>query len=150
MDNIILGYLFSFVYMIAVILVGETVQKKLGTDKELTRKVEHIATSASWALCYVFVGATYHLVIVNLLALVGLTLITFAGLMKSVEREDTARSWGLMYFGISTFVNAALAVFIDIRLVPLTCIAYYCLSLADGFARWHQKPPRDWWNPPLP
>lgn len=134
MRNIVLGYLLSFLYMLSVIVVGELIQKKFNTDKERTRKAEHIATSASWALCYLFVGPSYHLVIVNFLALLGLAFLTFSGLMKSVERRDTARSYGLLYFGLSTFLNILIAILVDVKLVPITAVAYYCLALADGFA----------------
>lgn len=132
--SIVLGYVLSFVYMALVIFVGEAVQKKFDTDKEITRKCEHIATSASFAICYFFVGATYHLIIINFLAMCALGVITFAGMMKSVEREDAEKSYGLFYFGLSTFVSITVVMLLDARLVPFAAIAYYSLSLADGLA----------------
>ena len=132
--SIVLGYVISFVYMALVIVVGELVQKKFNTDKELTRKCEHIATSASWAICYFFVGATYHLVIVNFLAMCALAAVTFGGLMKSVERDDADKSYGLFYFGLSTFVSISVAFIVNVEFVPFTAVAYYCLALGDGLA----------------
>ena len=131
---IALGYIVTFVYMALVILVGEIIQKKFNTNKEMTRKCEHLATSASWAIAYLFFGPTYHLIIVNFGAFVVLTLITFTGFMKSAEREDADKSYGLFYFGLSTFLSITIAVLIDSSLVALTGIAYYCLALADGLA----------------
>lgn len=132
--SIVLGYVISFVYMALVIVVGELVQKKFNTDKELTRKCEHIATSASWAICYFFVGATYHLVIVNFFAMCALAAVTFGGLMKSVERDDADKSYGLFYFGLSTFVSILVAMLVNVEFVPYTAVAYYCLALGDGLA----------------
>ena len=131
---ILLGYIITFVYMALVIVVGELVQKKFNTDKEMTRKCEHLATSASWALCYIFVGPTYHLVIINFIAFAILALLTFTNFMKSAERDDAEKSYGLFYFGLSTFLSIAIAYFVNTELIVLTGIAYYCLALADGLA----------------
>ena len=107
---IIWGYVLSFVYMGLVIAVGEGLQRKFNFDKEMTRKCEHIATSMSWLICYFLVGANIHLLIINLLACVVLGVITFGNLMESVEREDTDKSYGLFYFGLSTSIVAGIVV----------------------------------------
>ena len=128
------GYFISFAFMLLVILVGEGLQKKFNLDKELVRKVEHLATAFSWIICYFFIGCNYHLVIINGLACLALGIIAFGGLMKSVEREDTAKSYGLFYWGLSTTIIAAITVFVNPKFYPLNGIAYYCLSFGDGFA----------------
>ncbi|MBQ3596668.1 MAG: DUF92 domain-containing protein [Clostridia bacterium] len=131
---IVLGYLLSFLYMGLVIAVGEGLQRKFNFNKEVTRKCEHIATAMSWVICYFFVGTTIHLFIINLLACVVLGVITFGNLMQSVDREDTEKSYGLFYFGLSTTVVAAIVVFVNPSFYPLHGIAWYCLAFGDGFA----------------
>ena len=130
----ILGYVVFFAYMGFLIVIGETIQKKYNLDKELTRKLEHIATGACWIIGYFLLGWTIHLFIVNLLGLIVLSIITFGGLMKSVEREDADKSYGLVYFALATLVVVAIVVFVDKSLFPYYGIAYYCLVLADGLA----------------
>lgn len=134
MPNILMGYLAAFLFIASVILVGEIVHKKYNTDKELTRKVEHTVTGFGWAICYFFFGSTYHMVIINAITLVLLVVITFTGAMSSVERGDSKRSYGLVYFGIGTMINILVAIFADTALVPLNAIAYFTLTLADGAA----------------
>ncbi len=129
-----LAYIFSFLYMGLVIVVGETVQKKTGADPEMTRKVEHIATSASWVVAYLLAGPTFHLIIINALAFVALTVLTFGNLMKSAERTDADKSYGLFYFGLSTFLTILIAFFLGETFIVYSGVAYYCLALADGLA----------------
>ena len=100
----------------------------------MTRKCEHIATSASFAMCYFFVGATIHLVIVNFIAMCILALLTFGNFMKSAERTDSDKSYGLFFFGISTFTSICITMVVNTDFIPFAAIAYYCLALADGLA----------------
>ena len=132
--RIVLGYVIFFGYMFLEILVGEALQKKFDLDKEMTRKVEHMFTGVCWIIGYFFLGWSIHLFIVNAISVVLLGIITFGGLMKSIEREDTARSYGVFYFGLSTLIVVAILVFVEDSLFPYYGIAYYCLVLADGLA----------------
>lgn len=130
----VLMYVATFAYMALVILVGEFVLHKFNTDKEMTRKCEHLATCASWAICYFFVGPSIHLVIVNFLSLLVFAVLTFGNLMKSAEREDADKSYGIFYFGLATFVTITITILFNKDFIPYSAIAYYCLALADGFA----------------
>ena len=132
--RIVLGYVIFFGYMFLEIIVGETLQKKFDLDKEMTRKVEHMFTGVCWIIGYFFLGWSIHLFIVNLISVVLLGIITFGGLMKSIEREDAGKSYGVFYFGLSTLVVVTILVFVEDSLFPYYGIAYYCLVLADGLA----------------
>ena len=131
---IVIGYFVFFGYMFLEILIGEGLQKKFNFDKETTRKVEHIFTGVCWIIGYFFFGWSIHLFIVNLIGLVLLAVITFGGLMTSIEREDAGKSYGVFYFGLSTLVVVSVIVFAEESLFPYYGIAYYCLVLADGLA----------------
>ncbi len=133
--KIILGYVVFFVFMTAVMVVGEMIRKKTNIDSEMCRKGEHIATGLGWLIGCFFFGPTIHLVILNFLGFAVLGLVTFTGIMKSVERDDTSgKSYGLFYFGLSTFIVACLSVFVNNDFYILSGISYYCLVLGDGFA----------------
>ncbi len=134
--KIILGYIVFFLYMALVIAVGEAVSKKFNIDKEVCRKCEHIATGLSWLITCYFTGATIHTFIINLVGLLILALLTFSGLMKSVEREgeEDTKSYGLLYFGISTLVVLSVALLHDPSFFMYTGISYYCMVLGDGIA----------------
>lgn len=131
-----LGYLTSFLFMGIVILIGESLQRKFNLNKEAVRKCEHLAAGLSWLFCYVFVGPTIHLFIINMIAVVAFGVITFGGLMKSIERTDAAKSYGVFYFGIATAVAAGVVVFVPggENFYHYNGVAYYCLALGDGLA----------------
>ncbi len=131
---IALGYLFSFLYIGVVIVFGELVLKFTKIEKEVCRKVEHILTGLSWLIACWFIGPTVHLVIFNALGALLLAVLTFTDIMKSVERENTKKSYGLLYFGISTLIVAAIAVFVNKDFYWFTGISYYCMALGDGMA----------------
>lgn len=133
-QRIILGYAVITLYVLAVIFFGEFLHKKCKVEKILARKIEHILTGACWLLGYLFFGVTYHNVLINGLAFVALILITHLRLMESVEHSDGKKNYGLVFFGLSTFVVAAIGVFVFPDLYPLAGIAYYCLTLGDGLA----------------
>ena len=109
---IALGYVLSFVFMGTIMLVGELLQRKFDLDKELTRKCEHILTAFSWVIVYIFVGVSIHMLIINLIACAVLGIITFGNFMQSVDREDTEKSYGLFYYGLSTSIVAVIVVFV--------------------------------------
>lgn len=132
--KIILGYALSFLYVGIVILIGELVQKKLNADKEITRKCEHLATGAVWIISYFCFGATYHLCILNGITLLVLAIATFGGFLSAVEREDMKKSYGLLFFGLSTFALSFPSVFINTDFYILSGIAYFALAFGDGLA----------------
>ena len=132
--RIVLGYVLFFGYMFLEIVVVEAIQKKFDLDKEMMRKVGHIFTGLCWVIAYFFLGWTIHLFIINAVGLLLLCIITFGDLMKSVERDDMGKSYGVVYFGASTLVVVAIVVFVNKSLFPYYGIAYYCLVLADGLA----------------
>ncbi len=133
--KIVLGYIVFFAFMGGVIFIGELISKKTSIDKELCRKLEHIATGFSWLICCYFTGATIHTLIINFVGLIILGLITFTGFMKSVERDDNdGKSYGLFYFGLSTFIVMALTLIFNTDFYYFTGISYYCMVLGDGFA----------------
>ncbi|MBO5090879.1 MAG: DUF92 domain-containing protein [Clostridia bacterium] len=132
--KIALGYTIFFAYMLILMVVGEIVAKKTTLNKEVVRKVQHILTSLSWLIGVIFFGASIHIVIVNLLGCIVLTITAFTGITTSSERTDAKRSYGLMYFGLGTLIVIIIAVYGNKDLFLLSGIPYYCLALGDGFA----------------
>lgn len=132
--SVILGYTVFFVYMALLMLGGELLVKKSTIDKQVIRKLQHILTSASWLIGVVFFGNSIHIVLVNFLGFILLTVATLTGALEASERKDSGRSWGLMYFGLSTLIVISIAHFFCPPLFLLTGIPYYCLALGDGFA----------------
>ena len=131
---IALGYVVFFLYMGLLIVVGEAVQKKFNLDKELCRKAEHLGAGLSWFVCYLFTGNTIHTFIINVVGLILLAVITFGGLMKSVQREDADKSYGLFFFGLSTCIVMGINIFVNQDFYWYTGIAFCCMAFGDGLA----------------
>ena len=129
-----LAYVFTFAYMIFLVVVGEIVQKKTKVNSETIRKVEHIAASINWVFAYLLAGPTYHLIIINLLGFIALSILTFGNFAKYIQRDDTDKSYGVFYFGLSTLIVITIAVVLGEPFVMYSGIAYFCLALADGLA----------------
>ena len=131
---IILGYVSFALWMPLMFLVGELLGKKTKLDKEVIRKIQHILTSVAWFLGAVFFGPTIHIVIINFLGFIALTIATFSNKLNFTSRSDSKRSYGLMYFGLGTLIVITLGVYVVPELFYQTAIPYYCLALADGLA----------------
>lgn len=130
----IIGYIAFTVYTCGIMFLGMLVERKTGIDKTVCRKLTHIVSAFVWVICYYFFGCSVHWVILNGVGTVALGVITFCGLMDSYDRDDAKKSYGLFYFGLSTFVVALICYLYGEELYLYTGIAYYCLALGDGFA----------------
>lgn len=134
MGKIILGYVCFILYQLLLIIGGESFSKKTSVPKETIRKVQHLFTSGLWILGVVFFGPSIHMVIINFFGLLLLTIGTFTGIFTSSERSDSKYSYGLMYFGLGSFLVLLFGVYVERDLFLLTGIPYFCMVIADGFA----------------
>jgi phytol kinase len=131
---IILGYVIFALWMPLMFIAGELLGKKTTLDKEVVRKIQHIFTSVGWLIGAIFFGPTIHIVIINFLGFVALTVATFSNKLNFTSRSDSKRSYGLMYFGLGTLIVIILGVYVVPELFYQTAIPYYCLAFADGLA----------------
>ena len=130
----VLGVLAFFIYTVGIMLAGALIEKHTRVDATVCRKLTHIVSSFVWVICYVFFGSSLLWVILNGIGAVALGLLTFAGRFTAFGREDATHSVGLFYFGLSTFLVAAISYAIGPSVYLYTGIAYYCLALGDGLA----------------
>ncbi len=130
----VLGYVLSFGYSALIVIVGELLWRSLHISKTVARKIEHLMTCVNWVIGYLFFGPNYHLVIMNGVSTLVLVPLVLGNVFKAVEREDTKASLGIIWFALSTFITASLAVFVNNDWYVLTGIPYYCMALGDGLA----------------
>ena len=139
---IALGYVIFFLYFAVVSLGGIIVEKKTKIDKLICRKSAHIIASFAWIVCYLFFRCSLHWVIVNGIGAVIFGFMTFGKGIDAYSREDSRRSYGIFYFGLSTFIVALITYLVyelvgeelGMQLYYAAGIAYFCLSLGDGLA----------------
>lgn len=130
----VIGYVVFSLYTCGIMYLGDLIERKTGADKTVCRKMTHIVSAFVWVICYYFFGCSLHWVLLNGIGAAILGVVTCTGLMKGFERDDASKSYGLFYFGLSTFVVALVTYIVGERLYLYTGIAYYCLALGDGFA----------------
>lgn len=130
----VIGYVVFSLYTCGIMYLGDLIERKTGADKTVCRKMTHIVSAFVWVICYYFFGCSIHWVLLNGIGAAILGVVTYTGLMKGFERDDASKSYGLFYFGLSTFVVALVTYIVGERLYLYTGIAYYCLALGDGFA----------------
>lgn len=131
---LITGYIVFFAYTVGIMTLGAVIEKKTNVNKTVCRKIVHVISSFVWIICKYFFGCTLHWVILNGVGTLALVFVTFSGKLKVFGRDDAKNSVGLFYFGLSTFIVALVCYFINKDFYLYTGIAYYCLSLGDGFA----------------
>ena len=130
----VIGYVVFSLYTCGIMYLGDLIERKTGADKTICRKMTHIVSAFVWVICYYFFGCSIHWVLLNGIGAAILGVVTYTGFMKGFERDDASKSYGLFYFGLSTFVVALVTYIVGERLYLYTGIAYYCLALGDGFA----------------
>lgn len=130
----VIGYVVFSLYTCGIMYLGDLIERKTGADKTVCRKMTHIVSAFVWVICYYFFGCSLHWVLLNGIGAALLGIVTFKGTLKGFERDDADKSYGLFYFGLSTFVVALVTYIVGERLYLYTGIAYYCLALGDGFA----------------
>ena len=131
---LVIGYAVFILYTVGIVMVGAFLEKKLGVDKTLCRKITHIISAVIWLICYCFFGFSIHWLILNGISALLLGVSIFSGKMDAFAREDGQKSVGLFYFALSTLITAIISFSIGEETYLYTGIAYFCLALGDGFA----------------
>lgn len=131
---LVVGYIVFLAYTVGIMVIGAVIEKKTNCNKTVSRKIVHIVSSFVWIICQCFFGCSVHWVILNGFGALALGFVTYCGKLKVFARDDTENSVGLFYFGLSTFIVSVVCYFVEPNLYLYAGIAYFCLSLGDGFA----------------
>ncbi len=128
---ILYGYIASISYGLICLLLG-MMAYKLGMPKKFSRKIVHILVGFEWLILYLFMGTSYHFLIVCLLFTLLLIVTHFKKLLPMMS-SDGDNSPGTVYYGVAMSAFAILILFIP-RLVLPFGIGVFCTSFGDGFA----------------
>lgn len=131
---LIIGYILFTVYTVGIMLLGALLEKKTSLDKTICRKLTHIISAGVWVICYIFFGCSIHWVLLNGIGTILLGFIVFGNRMSFIERDDAEKSYGLFFFGLSTFIVALICYLVGEELYFCAGLAYYCLAIGDGLA----------------
>ncbi len=129
-----IGYIVFTLYTCGIMYLGTVLEKKTKLDKEICRKLTHIVSAFVWVIMQTFFGCSIHWVILNGVGVVALAFVTFGNMLDTYSRSDADKSYGLFYFGLSTFIVALITFLIGEEMYLYAGITYFCLALGDGFA----------------
>lgn len=129
-----IGYIVFVIYTCGIMYLGTVVEKKTNMDKEICRKLTHVVSAFVWVIMQTFFGCTIHWVILNGVGTIALGFVTFGNFLDTYSRDDADKSYGLFYFGLSTFIVALITFLLGEEYYLYAGIAYFCLALGDGLA----------------
>ncbi|MCQ2441191.1 MAG: hypothetical protein MJ076_04785 [Clostridia bacterium] len=134
MSNILLGYIFSYLYLFLLILVMSIIKKLFHINVEISRKILHLLIGFTWLILYRYLANTIHIVIVPLTFIIINYFSYKFKLFKVFEREDDNNNHlGTIFYAVSMTVLSIFSLIYSKSLIPYG-IAVFCLSFGDGFA----------------
>lgn len=134
MSPILLGYIFSYLYLFAVIFGTNILKKVFNMNIEISRKIVHILVGFIWLILYKYLANTIHIVIIPL-TVIALNFCSYKfKLFKVFERDDDNKNHlGTVYYAISMTILSIISLIFPKMLIPYG-ISVFCLSFGDGFA----------------
>ncbi len=129
--NIILGYLFSYVYIFLILFITSLLSKK-NCNKEISRKLVHIFVSLTWFIMIYYFEFTIHLVILPFTFFI-LNIISYnKNIFKGMER-DVKDSYGTILYPLS-MVIMSLVTYINNDFLISYGVSLFIMAFGDGLA----------------
>lgn len=157
MKQVLLGYLFSYGYVFAVLGFSQLCKKLLRITQEDARKIIHVGLVFTWLIIIRFLKGTVHSVIIpgsfvvlNYLAYLAATRPgrLKIPLLSAMERDGGAETPGTVYYALSIAVMALITCLVPPMLTPCG-IGLFCMAFGDGMAGAVGKRLRGIWKKPL-
>lgn len=128
------GYLLSYGYLFAVILLIGLLQKRFRFDIEISRKLIHLFIGFVWLILHHYFVDTIHFVIIPL-SFVFINYFSYKfKIFKMFERESGSKNHlGTVYYAASITIMAAASLLWEMVLLPFG-IAVFCLAFGDAAA----------------
>ena len=131
---IIKGYLFSYLYVLSILVIVYAVGKIYNVQGDILRKFVHLAVGFTWLILCKYLDDTLHFVILPLTVVIILAVCSKYGLLKVIERDDgKKKDFGILHYAISITLICTVAKLFSIVLIPCG-IGIFVLSFGDGAA----------------
>lgn len=127
---IIKGYLFTYLYLIFILVFTYFLSGKLNIRKKITRKVTHILVTFCVVIMFYYFKYSIHMIIPPITFII-LNYISYKrNIFKGMEDGN---SLGTVYYPISVFIMSLLT-YLNNDLAPAYAIGLFSMGLGDGFA----------------
>lgn len=132
MNNIIFGYIFSILWLVFILGIGELLIKFNKSDnfKFIARKIIHILMCFDWFIMYHFFGESYHWII--LCGSLSILLLIFYPYLKSISDLNN-KSFGSIIYALVATIFSIICYFMP-ELFIVFGLSICALSLGDGAA----------------
>lgn len=128
---IIKGYIYTYLFLILVILFATLCQKIFNLRTIFTKKFIHITISFCYIIMYHYFKDTIHIIIPPL-SFILINYISYKfNIIKAMDDEDNTP--GIVYYPISVFIMALITYFYP-DFYPYYGIGLFCMAFGDGFA----------------
>ncbi len=127
---IVRGYIFTYTYILLILLITFFLSEKLKVKKVITRKIVHIGVTFSWIIMYFYFKYSIHMIIPPI-TFIALNYLSYKrDIFKGMEDGN---SLGTIYYPISILIMSVFTYFNN-NLIAAYGIGVFCMGLGDGFA----------------
>jgi dolichol kinase len=137
--NIFYGYLFSYSYIIALLVIVTAIKKISNIqNNDIFRKSIHIMVSFTWIILCEFLYGTWHFVAIPISFIFITAVFAKYKLVKILERsggmgEGERKDYGIVHYAVSMTIICIVALLCPTLLIPCG-IGIFALSFGDGAA----------------
>lgn len=129
-DSNILGVIYSYAYVISVLIVAFLISKFTKLQSEFIRKFVHILVSNWWFIYATYFTDTLYSITVPVTFIIVNAIATFTNFTDKLRLTERTRNYGLIYFPISLTI---LSIFHSyMRIIPKYAVGIGILTMGYG------------------
>ena len=128
---ILKGYIFTYLYLLLILLLSSVLNKYFNIKQSITRKLVHISISYCYVIFYKYLKESIHPVIISVSFIFFNYLSYKYDIFKGMENDK--QSLGTIYYPISVAIMALITYFNN-DFYPFFGIGLFCMAFGDGLA----------------
>ena len=138
----VLGYLFSYGYVLFVLLLAVIADKFKLLSQEGRRKLVHVLLVFTWVIMITYLKGTIHLIVIPA-SFVLLNTVSYLKakkadgsaipILSSMERSGEEETPGTVYYALSIMIMGIITLIDETWFIPCG-IGLFCMAFGDGMA----------------
>lgn len=128
---IVKGYIFTYLYLILLLLITDILHKKFNVSEIITRKIVHIFVSFCWVILYVYFKNTIHIIVPPITFIIVNYISYKKNIFKGMENDDN--SIGTVLYPVSVLIMCIITYF-EPKYYLAFGIGLFIMAFGDGLA----------------
>ena len=138
----VLGYLFSYGYVLLVLLMAVIAEKFKLLSQEGRRKLVHVLLVFTWIIMVTYLRGSIHMVVIPA-SFVILNMLSYLSakkavgpsvpILSSMERTGKDETPGTVYYALSIMIMSIVTLVNEQMIIPCG-IGLFCMAFGDGMA----------------